>query len=500
MKTAFLSIIALMCTVCAMAWQTSKDIISTGDVPVSSIGITSQTATDNTRISIVSANYKHGSVDFRVESPAGVYLANDMQIYQELGAQLKIGGFVAGTIRYTIGADYKYEEFSPVITTTAPAGQYAYIKKVVVNYQTPDGIRCEIGAEDAAASCEVKKTTGSPICKYTATIEPDQPSTSITLCAGFDANNCATTANSLVAGMKGVGKYNYMGNVAEGTIALITNITIDYVLTDDNLLAQYYKAKLIDTKATMGSCINTLAAMLKNNSAVGEPNYAKTVNKADVNGDGSLNATDVVTVYNTIINGVATGTFLSHEYVDLGLPSGKLWATCDLGAEAPEAYGDLFSWGEKDATNSLFNGKQDFSEANYTPQAISGTELPLQYSPLGPGGAYYSTWGYAGTKGWQVASKADYDELRQNTTVAADTQNGVAGYRFTASNGKSLFFPATPYHDGYSFKNDGIVARWTSTTSSESTAIIMKDGRAMWTGQRYNGYPIRCVVNKSDAK
>ena len=36
----------------------------------------------------------------------------------------------------------------------------------------------------------------------------------------------------------------------------------------------------------------------------------------------------------------------SHEYVDLGLPSGTLWATCNVGADTPESYGDYFAWGE----------------------------------------------------------------------------------------------------------------------------------------------------------
>jgi hypothetical protein len=34
-----------------------------------------------------------------------------------------------------------------------------------------------------------------------------------------------------------------------------------------------------------------------------------------------------------------------HEYVDLGLPSGTLWATCNVGASKPEEYGDYFAWG-----------------------------------------------------------------------------------------------------------------------------------------------------------
>ena len=42
----------------------------------------------------------------------------------------------------------------------------------------------------------------------------------------------------------------------------------------------------------------------------------------------------------------ASGTVNGHEYVDLGLPSGTLWATCNIGANTPEEYGDYFAWGE----------------------------------------------------------------------------------------------------------------------------------------------------------
>ena len=45
-------------------------------------------------------------------------------------------------------------------------------------------------------------------------------------------------------------------------------------------------------------------------------------------------------------NETTTGTLNGHEYVDLGLPSGTLWATCNVGADTPESYGDYFAWGE----------------------------------------------------------------------------------------------------------------------------------------------------------
>lgn len=64
----------------------------------------------------------------------------------------------------------------------------------------------------------------------------------------------------------------------------------------------------------------------------------------DVNGDGKRTAADVTAVYDILLGGVQPPT--THEYVDLGLPSGTLWATMNIGASCPEDYGEYFAWGE----------------------------------------------------------------------------------------------------------------------------------------------------------
>ena len=65
---------------------------------------------------------------------------------------------------------------------------------------------------------------------------------------------------------------------------------------------------------------------------------------ADVNKDGEINIADVNAIIDLILGGGAHQD--NHEYVDLGLPSGTLWATCNVGANSPEQYGDYFAWGE----------------------------------------------------------------------------------------------------------------------------------------------------------
>ena len=66
---------------------------------------------------------------------------------------------------------------------------------------------------------------------------------------------------------------------------------------------------------------------------------------ADVNGDGEINITDINAILHIIMGGGGPSPD-EHEWVDLGLPSGTLWATCNVGASNPEEYGDYFAWGE----------------------------------------------------------------------------------------------------------------------------------------------------------
>ena len=116
-----------------------------------------------------------------------------------------------------------------------------------------------------------------------------------------------------------------------------------------------------------------------------------------------------------------------HAYVDLGLPSGLLWATCNIGANAPEEYGDYFAWGET-------TPKDTYTYGNYT-YSDNPAILPPDHD------AATANWG----EGWRMPTKAEFEELYNHTTVTWTTQNGVNGRLFTASNGNSLFLPAAGY-------------------------------------------------------
>ena len=147
---------------------------------------------------------------------------------------------------------------------------------------------------------------------------------------------------------------------------------------------------------------------------------------------------------NLVANFVVSGG--EHAYVDLGLPSGLLWATCNVGAEAPEDYGDYFAWGEtqpKDTYNwstyQYCNGSSSTltKYCNNSSYGYNGFTDDLT-TLLPEDDAATANWG----NDWRMPTKEEFQELYNNTTVTWTTQNGVEGRLFTASNGNSLFLPA----------------------------------------------------------
>ena len=70
---------------------------------------------------------------------------------------------------------------------------------------------------------------------------------------------------------------------------------------------------------------------------------AQTIEVYEYNTDGSLKS---VPAYTSTKKVKVIFKEIVHEYVDLGLPSGTLWATCNVGADKPEDFGDYFAWGE----------------------------------------------------------------------------------------------------------------------------------------------------------
>ena len=150
-----------------------------------------------------------------------------------------------------------------------------------------------------------------------------------------------------------------------------------------------------------------------------------------------------------------TGTLNGHDWVDLGLPSGLKWATCNVGAESPEGYGNYYAWGETT------------TKSNYSLSTSSTYDKDM--SDIG-GNATYDVarklWGSS----WRLPTHAEFDELfdEDNCTWEWTTQSGVNGCKVTSKvTGASILLPAAGYRDGTSRYDAGSWGCYWSSTPDE---------------------------------
>ena len=178
-----------------------------------------------------------------------------------------------------------------------------------------------------------------------------------------------------------------------------------------------------------------------------------------------------------------------HEYVDLGLPSGTLWATCNVGATKPEEYGDYFAWGE-------VAPKDEYNRETYKlfdEYSIKENKNVLDFED----DAANVNWG----GDWRLPTSAEQEEVYENCYWRWITQNGVKGYKVTSKiNGNSIFLPAAGCSDSLNLGSAGSYGYyWSSSlyTGSWGYANILyfDSVNIFWYGNyRYYGQSVRPVL------
>ena len=136
------------------------------------------------------------------------------------------------------------------------------------------------------------------------------------------------------------------------------------------------------------------------------------------------------------------------EYVDLGLPSGTLWATRNIGANSPVEYGDYFAWGETEPKDNyiwdnykwvnVIRGSLHFTK--YCMNSAEGDVDSKDQLDLEDDAAYVN-WGPE----WRMPTRDQIHELMDNCTAEWIQMNGVNGELITGPNGKTIFLPAAGY-------------------------------------------------------
>ena len=164
----------------------------------------------------------------------------------------------------------------------------------------------------------------------------------------------------------------------------------------------------------------------------------------------------------------------NHEYVDLGLPSGLKWATCNVGANAPEEYGYYFAWGEvepkttynwstyKYCVDNYDNLTKYCSQSSYGNNGFTDNKTVLDPED----DAATVNWG----GNWRMPTIEEQQELINNCTWNWTTQNGVNGYKVTGPNGNSIFLPA-------------------AGCMNEGTLRSAGSNGNYWSSSLYTGYP-----------
>lgn len=134
----------------------------------------------------------------------------------------------------------------------------------------------------------------------------------------------------------------------------------------------------------------------------------------------------------------------SHEYVDLGLPSGTLWATCNVGANSPEEYGDYFAWGETEPKETYDWSSFKWCDGSENTMTKYGTiDNKTKLDPEDD--AAIANWG----NDWCMPTNEQLWELTKNSYTDTEwtTMNDVNGYKITSKkNGNSIFIPAAGVH------------------------------------------------------
>ena len=188
-----------------------------------------------------------------------------------------------------------------------------------------------------------------------------------------------------------------------------------------------------------------------------------------------------------------------HDYVDLGLS--VKWATCNVGADSPEDYGDYFAWGETEPKSTYdWDTYKWWQEDNdnmtkYCTNSDYGTVDNKTQLDLSDDAARVN-WGGS----WRMPTHEEFTELRKKCTWTWTTQNGVIGYKVTSKkNGNSIFLPAAGYRGNSSLSGAGLCGYfWSSSLYTDSPYyarfVGFNSSLVGWDGYgRYYGQSVRPV-------
>lgn len=262
-----------------------------------------------------------------------------------------------------------------------------------------------------------------------------------------------------------------------------------------------HKSVAVGGTVTLSATITPSTATTKTVTWSSSNTSIATVNASTGKVTGKAPGSCTITATATDGSGV-TGTCLvtvkgvpaAMELVDLGLPSGTMWANMNVGASAPEEYGGYYAWGETET-------KATYTSSNYK----YGTSPFTKYNPT-DGKVVLEAADDAASVNWSSAyrmpTKEEMQELIDGCNFTVVTQNGVNGFKVTSKiNGKSIFLPAAGYVTNAGLQNfQAQTVLFTSTRDISNTNAHDANAKTdlsntfhIGSGARYYGRNIRPV-------
>ena len=236
-------------------------------------------------------------------------------------------------------------------------------------------------------------------------------------------------------------------------------------------------------------------------------NLLSGVSEGDVDQDGAVNISDVTCLIDYLLSGSWPADPVTPpdegDWVDLGLPSGTLWATRNVGANSPEDYGDYFAWGETAPKSDygwigwctyMWGGCDSIGNLYVTKyNTYSGYGTVDNKTELDPSDdaacAHYP--------GGRMPSLAQIQELCYFCSWQWTTRNGVNGSLVTGPNGNTMFLPAAGNRWADVLEDAGSAGYYWSRTLYSSNSfcaygLFFGSGEDGWSG-RADGYTVRAV-------
>lgn len=356
---------------------------------------------------------------------------------------------------------------------------------------------------DALGNRTSKKVTGATGTTFTISVAVTPQGSGSVTGAGSYSSGATVELNAIAnAGYK---FEKWTDGVTDNprTITVTQNMTYTAKFVEDSSTPSIVGDIVVDGKVNQQD-LNALVQAYVSNTNV--------TTVTDIDGDGSLTMADITKLIKIINDNKIDFDANGHEFVDLGLPSGTLWATCNIGASAPEEAGNHYAWGETETktnysweTYKWSDGtKPTNTNASLTKYCDRGAygKLDGKLSLELEDDAAHVNWG----GDWHMPTQEEFQELMENCTFEWITlENGNKAYKITGSNGNSIILPRAGRYNGESLSSSNFYY-WSSTLvginnsygSRNSYALDRETSSAAGVVGlgRFYGNPIRPVLSQ----